>query len=313
MPQKNCSKLFKKKENKLENKIDNTHCGFISIIGRPNVGKSTIMNHLIGQKISITSRKPQTTRHRVNGVFTENNYQYVFVDTPGFQKRYLSKLNNLLNESVVSSLTSVDVILFVVEAGIFNAGDEEVLALLPKNAKVILLINKEDKLKDKQSLHRYAKEIKAKYKFSDSALVAAKHHTGIDELFSKIKVFLPKGEFLYPADQLTDRSSKFLASEIIREKLFRYLGEELPYSLAVDINEFKVEKDITKIQATIIIDKENQKGMVIGKNGEKLKKISSESRVDMENLFGAKVFLQTWVKVKSGFADDAKFLSQFEV
>lgn len=298
-------------ENKSDN-IDNTHCGFIAIIGRPNVGKSTVMNHLIGQKISITSRKPQTTRHRVHGVFTEKNYQYVFVDTPGFQKRYISKLNNLLNMSVVNSLTHVDVILFVVEAGMFNQGDEEVIALLPQNAKVILLINKEDKLKDKSGLKRYVKEISTKYKFSDVALIAAKHHTGIEELLSKIKVFLPEGEFLYPADQLTDRSSKFLAAEIIREKLFRYLGEELPYSLAVEVDEFKIEKDLTKIQATIIIDKENQKGMVIGKNGEKLKKISSEARVDMENLFSTKVFLKTWVKVKSGFADETKFLSQFE-
>lgn len=288
------------------------HCGYISIIGRPNVGKSTLMNHLIGQKISITSRKPQTTRHKVNGVLSRDNYQYVFVDTPGFQKLYINKLNKLLNESVISSLTSVDVVLFVVEAGLFNPGDEEVLNLLPVNAKVILLVNKEDKLKDKHELDSYVKTIASKYPFSDIALVAAKHHTGVDELIVKIQKYIPEGPFLYPDDQLTDRSSKFLASEIIREKLFRYLGEELPYNLAVEIDSFKIEKDLTRISATIIVDKDNQKGIVIGKNGEKLKKISTEARTDMEKLFDAKIFLQTWVKVKSGFADEAKFLAQFE-
>lgn len=289
------------------------HCGYISIVGRPNVGKSTLMNHLIGQKISITSRKPQTTRHRVNGLLTQGDYQYVFVDTPGFQKLYMNKLNSLLNDSVVNSLNEVDVVLFVVEAGLFNRGDEEVINLLPQNAKVILLVNKEDKIKDKQELESFVKMVASKFAFSDIALVAAKHHTGIDELLSKVQKYIPEGQFLYPDDQLTDRSSKFLASEIIREKLFRYLGEELPYNLAVEIDSFKVEKELTRIQATIIVDKDNQKGIVIGKNGEKLKKISTEARTDMEKLFEAKVFLQTWVKVKSGFADEAKFLAQFEI
>lgn len=296
----------------LNNGAIETHCGFVAIIGRPNVGKSTIMNHLIGQKVSITSRKPQTTRHKVNGVFTHDNYQYIFVDTPGFQKRHINKLNSLLNQSVINSLTHVDVVLFVVEAGLFNAGDEEVLALLPTKANVILLVNKQDKIKDKHELNTYVKSIKAKYPFKAVSLVAAKHHMGIEETLEMVKPFLPQGELLYPSDQLTDRSSKFLVSEIVREKLFRYLGEELPYNVAVDIEQFKVEKEITRITATIIVDKENQKGIVIGKGGEKLKKISSESRVDMETLLNAKVFLQVWVKVKSGFADDAKFLAQFE-
>lgn len=291
---------------------NNTHSGFITIVGRPNVGKSTLMNHLIGQKISITSRKPQTTRYRINGVYTKDNYQYIFVDTPGFQKRYINKLNNLLNESVINSFKHVDVVLFVVEAGIFNQADEEVLNLLPSSSKVILVVNKEDKLKDKMALNQFIKSIKAKFAFAAIAKIAAKHHHGIEELIDKINPYIKEGEFFYSEDQLTDRSSKFLASEIIREKLFRYLGEELPYSLAVEINEFKVEPTITKIQATIIIDKEKQKGMVIGANGEKLKKISTESRIDMEKLLNTKVFLQTWVKVKSGFADEAKFLAQFE-
>lgn len=292
--------------------VNNTYCGFVAIIGRPNVGKSTLMNHLIGQKISITSRKPQTTQHKVKGVLTLEDTQYIFVDTPGFQKLYVNKFNSLLNQSVLNSLTNVDSVLFVVEAGIFNAGDRAVADLLPPNNNVILVINKEDKLKDKRELNAYIKAITDEYGFSAVITVAAKHHLGIEDLLLKVKPLLPQGEFLYPEDQLTDRNSNFLAAEIIREKLFRYLGQELPYNLAVEINEFKPEKGLTRITATIIVDKENQKGMVIGKAGEKLKKVSSDARVDMENLFNSKVFLQVWVKVKSGFATEAKFLQQFE-
>lgn len=291
---------------------NNNHCGFISIVGRPNVGKSTLMNHLIGQKISITSRKPQTTQYKINGVYTESGYQYVFIDTPGFQKRYINDLNTLLNQSVISSLEHVDAVLFVVEAGLFNAGDEAVLALLPQSANVILVVNKQDKIKNKYELDQFINEIKTKFPFKASVLVAAKHHLGMDLIFAKLRGFLPVGEFLYPEEQLTDRSNSFLAKEIIREKLFRFLGEELPYSLAVDIEEFKAEEELIKIVATIIVNKENQKGIVIGKNGEKLKKISSDARIDMEELFGNKVYLQVWVKVKSGFVDDAKFLEQFK-
>jgi len=289
-----------------------SHCGFIAIIGRPNVGKSTLMNHLIGQKLSITSRKPQTTRHKVNGILTEAQYQYIFVDTPGFQQQYVSKINTLLNQSVINSLKDVDVIVLVVEAGVFNAGDELVLSLLPKAANVILAINKQDQLKDKLELNRFIKEISKKYKFAAAIPVSAKHHLGVDDLLAAIKPYLPAGPFLYDEDQVTDRSNKFLASEIIREKLFRYLGEELPYSLTVEIDEFREESNLYKIAATVIVDKDNQKGIVIGKNGDKLKKVSTEARIDMEKLFEHKVFLQVWVKVRSGFADSAKFLKQFE-
>lgn len=302
----------------IENLDVTTHCGFISIIGRPNVGKSTLMNHLIGQKISITSRKPQTTQHRINGVITIENYQYVFVDTPGFQQRYINKLNTLLNDSVVNSLTNVDVVLFVVEAGIFNEADIAVLQLLPPITQVILVINKEDKLKNKKELAKFVAEVQKEFSqltianLVATVLVAAKHHLGMDILLDVIRPQLPRGEFLYAHDQLTNKNSQFLVSEILREKLFRYLGEELPYNVAVEINEFKVEAKITRITATIIVDKENQKGMVIGSGGVKLKKISSDARVDMEALLDTKVFLQVWVKVKSGFADDAKFLKQFD-
>ena len=290
-----------------------THCGFIAIVGRPNVGKSTLMNHLVGQKISITSRKPQTTQHKINGVLTEGNNQYVFVDTPGFQKRYINKLNNLLNLAVVNSLSNVDVVLYVVEAGLFNPGDEAVIELLPKEGNVILVINKQDKLKDKDELAKYIYTISGKFHFKYVIGLSAKHHLGLDELLKAITPCLPKGPFLYPDDQLTDKNTKFLVSEIIREKLFRHLGQELPYSVAVNIDEYSTKEPLlTRISATILVDKPNQKGIVIGKNGEKLKSISTEARMDIEQLIDCKVFLQVWVKVKTGFADEAKFLKQFE-
>lgn len=290
-----------------------THCGFIAIVGRPNVGKSTLMNHLIGQKVSITSRKPQTTQHKIRGVLTEESKQYIFVDTPGFQKRYINKLNNLLNLAVVNSLSNVDVVLYVVEAGLFNPGDEAVIELLPKEGNVILVVNKQDKMKDKDELANYIHHISGKFPFKHVVQLSAKMHIGLEAALESISNYLPAGEFLYPDDQLTDKNSKFLVSEIIREKLFRHLGEELPYSVAVNIDEYSVKDPaITRISATIIVDKENQKGIVIGKGGEKLKKISSEARIDIEQLLDNKVFLQVWVKVKSGFADEAKFLKQFE-
>lgn len=270
------------------------------------------MNHLIGQKISITSRKPQTTQHKVSGVATIGQYQYVFIDTPGFQKRYINKLNTLLNKSVINSLSDIDAIVLVVEAGSFNAGDEEVIALLPPEANVFLVINKQDKIKDKYQLDEYVKHVSLKYSFKSVILASAKQHFGIEEILNQIKQVFPRGEFLYPVDQLTDKSSQFLCSEIIREKLFRYLGEELPYSLAVEMDDFKLDGELYRISATIIVDKENQKPIIIGRGGEKLKKISSEARLDMEQLLQNKVFLQVWVKVRSGFADDLKFLSQFE-
>ena len=289
----------------------NTQCGFVAIVGRPNVGKSTLMNHLIGQKISITSRKPQTTQHKINGVLSSGDKQFIFVDTPGFQKRYLNKMNDLLNLAVVNSLSNVDAVLYVVEAGLFNPGDEAVIELLPKNGNVILVVNKQDKIKDKEELARYIYTISGKFPFKHVVGLSAKHHTGLEELLEKIE--LPQGPFLYPDDQLTDKNTKFLVSEIIREKLFRHLGEELPYSIAVIIDEFS-SKDpkLTRISATILVDKINQKGIVIGKNGEKLKQISTEARLDIEQLVSNKVFLQVWVKVKTGFADEAKFLKQFE-
>ncbi|MDD3266296.1 MAG: GTPase Era [Burkholderiales bacterium] len=289
-----------------------TFAGFIAIVGRPNVGKSTLMNHLIGQKVSITSRKPQTTRHKVTGVYTREDTQFIFVDTPGFQKLNLNKLNIALNQSVVNSMSGIDVVLYVVEAGIFNDGDNEVLQLLPTSANVILVVNKKDKIKDKIELNNFIKEISSKFAFKKVISVAAKHDNGTDNLLNEIKTYLPESVFLYPEEQLTDKSSSFLASEIIREKLFRSLGEEIPYSLMVEIDKFEVTKKLTKIFATIVVDRDNQKPIIIGKGGEKLKGISIESRLDMEKLFDTKIHLEIWVKVKKGFADELKFLQQFE-
>lgn len=289
-----------------------TKCGLITIVGRPNVGKSTLLNHLLEQKISITSRKPQTTQHKIVGVLTKGEQQYVFIDTPGFQTRYRNTFNTLLNQTVINSLNAVDVILFVIEAGVFSDADIEVMNLLPKNANIILVVNKQDKVKDKKLLKEFIIKVNAYLPFKQTICTIAKSSFGLGQILTAVAQYLPCSEFLYSADQLTDRSSNFLASELIREKLIRYLGEELPYNLNVEIEKFdEADATLNKISAIITVNKKNQKGIVIGKDGEKLKKISTEARLDMEKLFAKKVFLQIWVKVKAGFADDIKFLENF--
>jgi len=287
------------------------HCGLVAIVGRPNVGKSTLMNHLIEQKVSITSRKPQTTQYRIQGIYTQDNYQYVFVDTPGFQKRHLNKINTLLNQTVVNSLSGIDIVLFVVEAGLFNEGDKQVLSLLNDKHNVMLVVNKQDKLKNTNELQQFITQMKGRFAFKRIFQVAAKHHHGVAEMRSSLAEFLPQGDFLYPEDNITDRSNTFMAQEIIREKLFRYLGEELPYNIAVTVDKFEAQAKLTHIHATIWVERDSYKGIVIGKSGERLKKISTEARLDMEKLYSAKVFLQVWVKVKSGLMNDKKFLEQF--
>lgn len=298
-----------------DNNIEkNLHCGFVAIIGRPNVGKSTLMNHLIGQKISITSDRPQTTQRKINGVVTIENYQYIFVDTPGFQSLYLNKFNKILNQNVIDSINDVDIVLYVVEAGIFNDGDAQVLSLLNKDKIVILVINKKDKIKQNIKLELYAKDLLDKFSFKDFIFVSSKHHQGLDLLLEKISKNLPKGNFLYPVEHLTNRSNKFLCAEIIREKLFRYLGEELPYNMAVEVEKFDIPSEgggLVKIFANIIVDKINHKGIVIGTHGEKIKKISTLSRLDIEKLLGKQVFLQVWVIVKEGFLRKTDYLTQF--
>ncbi|AUH51532.1 GTPase Era [Chromobacterium sp. ATCC 53434] len=287
------------------------HCGFVAIVGRPNVGKSTLMNHLIGQKISITSKKSQTTRHRVTGIHTEDAAQFVFVDTPGFQTYHKGALNEALNKSVKDSLGSVDCVLFLLEAMRFTAADREVMALLPKKTPVILVVNKLDKAKDKLTLQAFIDEVTAEFAFAGVEVVSAKHGQRLAELLDQVRPHLPESMPLYPEDMITDKNERFLSAEIVREKLFRYLGEELPYEMNVEVEMFEMDGALRRIHIAVLVDKEHQKPIVIGKAGEKLKKISTEARLDMEKLFDGKVFLQVWVKVKSGWADDVRFLREF--
>lgn len=289
----------------------NFHCGFIAIVGRPNVGKSTLMNHLIGQKISITSKKAQTTRHRVTGIHTEPNAQFVFVDTPGFQTYHKGALNETLNRSVKDSLGNVDCVLFLLEAMRFTSADKEVVELLPSNKPVVLVVNKVDRAKDPEALRAFIAEVREAFPFTDVEVVSAKHGHRLTELLEKVRPHLPESVPLYPEDMVTDKSERFLAAEIVREKLFRYLGEELPYEMNVEVELFELDGALRRIHIAVLVDKENQKPIVIGKGGEKLKKISTEARLDMEKLFDGKVFLQVWVKVKSGWADDVRFLKEF--
>ncbi|SCK23318.1 GTPase Era [Vogesella sp. LIG4] len=288
-------------------------CGFVAIVGRPNVGKSTLMNHLIGQKISITSKKAQTTRHRVNGIYTEPAAQFVFVDTPGFQTYHKGALNETLNNSVKDSLANVDCVLFVLEAMRLSAADREVIALLPKKTPVILVLNKLDKAKDRLALSAFIEEAQAEFPFADVEVVSAKHGQRLGELLEKVRPHLPESVPLYPEDMVTDKTQRFLAGEIVREKLFRYLGEELPYEMNVEVESFEVDGSMFRIYVAVLVDKEGQKPIVIGRGGEKLKKISTEARLDMEQLFDCKVFLEVWVKVKSGWADDVRFLRDFGI
>ncbi|MDE1712128.1 GTPase Era, partial (plasmid) [Chromobacterium amazonense] len=271
------------------------HCGFVAIVGRPNVGKSTLMNHLIGQKISITSKKSQTTRHRVTGIHTEDAAQFVFVDTPGFQTYHKGALNEALNKSVKDSLGSVDCVLFLLEAMRFTAADREVMALLPKKTPVILVVNKLDKAKDKLALQAFIDEVCAEFEFAGVEVVSAKHGQRLAELLDQVRPHLPESMPLYPEDMITDKNERFLAAEIVREKLFRYLGEELPYEMNVEVEMFELDGALRRIHIAVLVDKEHQKPIVIGRGGEKLKKISTEARLDMEKLFDGKVFLQVWV------------------
>ncbi|WP_239323884.1 GTPase Era [Snodgrassella gandavensis] len=291
---------------------DNFRCGFVAIVGRPNVGKSTLMNHLIGQKISITSKKAQTTRHRVNGIYTDNEAQLIFVDTPGFQTYHRNALNDRLNQNVTEAVAGVDVIVFVIEALRFSDADREVLQQLPQRIPVVLVVNKvdKDKAKDQSVMQAFIEEVQQAFTFTKVALVSAKHGLGVAQLVHTLKPMLPQGIPLYPEDMVTDKSARFLAMEIVREKLFRYLGEELPYAMNVEVEQFAEEDGLYQIYIAVLVDKDSQKGILIGKGGEKLKKISTEARLDMEKLFETKVFLKVWAKVKSGWADDIRFLRE---
>jgi len=286
----------------------NFHTGYIAIIGRPNVGKSTLLNRLVGQNVSITSKKAQTTRHRINGILTDERSQFIFVDTPGFQMQYMNRLNSVMNRTVTKSMHGVDVVVFVIEALYFDERDEQVLKLLPIDKPVILAINKVDRISDKSRLLPFLEKLSKVFSFSSLIPVSAERGTQIQELIHAIRPYLPEGSPLFSNDEATDRSERFIAAELIREKLFRLMWDEIPYSTSVAIDQFTNENGLRKIYASIIVDRANQKAMIIGKNGEELKLVATQARRDMEKLFGSKVYLKVWVKVKSGWADDLRAL-----
>ena len=285
------------------------HCGYIAIVGRPNVGKSTLLNHLLRQKISITSRKPQTTRHRILGISSAANYQCIYVDTPGLHAKFTKALNRVMNETVFKAINDVDVILFLVERLTFNAEDQMVLDALAKTqVPVLLLINKVDQVKDKEDILPHIAKLSALGDFAEIVPVSALHDHNLENLEALVKRYLPVGVFLFPEDQITDRSSRFLAAELIREKVTRQLGDEIPYEVTVEIEQFKQEGAMLHIHGLILVDKKGQKKILVGTGGERLKRIGSEAREEMERAFASKVMLNLWVKVKSGWADDERAL-----
>jgi GTP-binding protein Era len=282
--------------------------GYLAVIGRPNVGKSTLTNRLVGAKVSITSKKAQTTRHRIHGVLTTVDAQFIFVDTPGFQMTHKNALNRLMNRSVTSSFADVDVILLVVEAGRWGAGETEIVRMLPADTPVLLVINKIDRLTTMAEMLPFIARVSALHEFAEIVPLSAEKGLGTNELLSTVTRYLPEAPPVFDADDITDRSERFMASEILREKLFRNLGEELPYGIAVEIEKFEQEGDLRRIHAAVIVDKAGHRSIVIGKGGERLKRISTDARKEMETLFGGKVWLETWVKVKGGWADDERAL-----
>jgi GTP-binding protein Era len=313
-------------------------CGLVAIVGRPNVGKSTLLNALVGQKVSITSDKAQTTRHRITGIRTNGATQFVFVDTPGFQTRHGNALNRNLNRTVRSVLSDIDAVLFVVEAGRFNLDDAKVLALLPQDKPVLLIANKQDEVKRRADLMPWMAAMRERRDFAQFVPMSAKKAADVERLLGIVAPYLPEQPWFYEEDALTDRSDRFLASELIREKLFRLTGDELPYSCTVVIDKFE-ETDsppaatsppvpaeavaagsasraapqgaLKRIAATIVVERDAHKGMVIGEGGARLKRIGSEARQELERLWDAKVFLELWVKVRSGWADSEEHLRSY--
>jgi len=290
----------------------NYRSGYVAIVGRSNVGKSTLLNSLVGQKISITSKKSQTTRHRINGILTDAQSQFIFVDTPGFQTQHSSRLNSAMNRAVTQSMRDVDVVILVIEALRFDDRDKQVVKLLAVGNKpdkpVILAINKVDRLTDKSQLLPFLEKMAKEFAFSAIVPVSAEQGTQLPDLISTVRSYLPQNPPVFSEDEVTDRSERFIAAELIREKLFRLLGEEIPYSVSVVVDQFTTEGELRKIHASIIVDKASQKAIVIGKDGGKLKVIATQARKDMEKNFGGTVYLEVWVKVKSGWADNAQVL-----
>jgi GTP-binding protein Era len=295
---------------------EDTRCGLVAIVGKPNVGKSTLLNALVGQKISITSRKAQTTRHRITGVRTEGRTQFVFVDTPGFQTKHGSALNRSLNRAVTGVVGDVDVVLFVVEAGNFTLGDAKVLSLLKPGIPALLVANKLDLVHRRGDLAPWLRDMQQRHAFAEFMPISAKQPKDIERLLQVCAKYLPQQPWFYEEDELTDKSERFMAGEMVREKLFRLTGEELPYTSTVVVEKFEEEpspkhKRLVRIAATIVVERDSHKAMVIGEGGEKLKRIGTEARQELEQLFDAKVFLQLFVKVRSGWADDEARVRSF--
>jgi GTPase len=282
---------------------DAFRCGAVALIGRPNVGKSTLLNALVGQKLSITSRKPQTTRHSLRGVLTTETAQFVIVDTPGFQTRHRGALNRVMNRAVQGTLEAVDIVALVIEAGRFNAQDRALLKLVPTGLPLVLIVNKID-LTEPAALLPFLQKTSQAALFAEVVPVSARGRKGLEELLRTIERRLPEQPAIHPERDLTDRSERFLAAELIREKLFRLLGEEIPYGAGVEIEKFEEQGALRRIHACIVVGKEGHKAIVIGSGGATLKKIATAARLDMEKLFGGKVYLETWVKLRGGWTDD---------
>jgi len=288
---------------------DTKHCGYIAIVGRPNVGKSTLLNYILGMKLSITSRKPQTTRHQILGLKTSGNVQAIYVDTPGIHQRRGTAINKYMNRAATSVLNDVDVIVFVVQAKKWTDEDQAIVEKLKSvSCPVVLVVNKMDKLEDKKQLLPLIQELSSHYDFTEIIPVSALNGDNVEMLEQKIAPLLPENEHFYPDDQVTDRSTRFLAAEIIREKLIRELGQELPYTSTVDIDKFVEEKDIVHIHATIYVESAGQKAIIIGKKGSRLKSIGSKAREDISKMIDNKVYLNLWVKVREGWSNDERAL-----
>lgn len=286
-----------------------SRCGYIAIVGRPNVGKSTLLNHLVEQKISITSRKPQTTRHNITGIKTADDVQMIFIDTPGMHKKESNAVNRYMNRAANSAAQGVDVVVFVVDRLVWTEEDELVAQKLEGlGERLVLVINKVDKIENRADLIPHMKQLEERLSPAAIVPVSALRSMNLAELEKVLAAKLPQAEHIFPPDQLTDKSSRFLAAELVREKIMRQLGAELPYQITVDIEEFREAKDIYHISALILVEREGQKRIIIGEGGSRLKSIGQSARVDMETLFGTKVMLKLWVKVKTGWSDDDRAL-----
>ncbi len=292
-----------------ESGTEHSRCGYVAIVGRPNVGKSTLLNHLLGQKISITSRKPQTTRNAVVGIKTEGEVQIIFVDTPGMHLGQQKAINRYMNRAATTAMKDVDVVVFVVDRFIWTEEDEAVAEKLQHiKSPVILAVNKVDQIEDKETLLPHLQQLAEKMDIAEIIPLSALRNTNLDRLEQLITERLPEGIHMFPEDQVTDRSSRFMAAEIVREKITRQLGDELPYEMAVEIEEFKQEGHLLNISALILVERDGQKKILIGDKGARIKLIGTEARIDMEKLFELKVMLKLWVKVKSGWSDDERAL-----